>query len=81
MGYDASKDEKIKGVVICEDSAAPIEVSLNSYDGGQKKIQLQRYIINGDQKKYTKLKRLSIEEAERIIEALKLMIERAKDEN
>lgn len=75
MPYEPQKDKKLKSVVVCQDSGAPIEVSLNSYDGGPEKIQLRRFVVKGDQEKTLKLGRLRMEEAKEIIPALQQMVD------
>ena len=80
MVFDPEKDETIREVVVDADrDDQKIEVKLVSYDEGPEKIQISRYYAPGDaERKYQKLGRMSVAEAERVRDAITELIEGPK---
>jgi len=75
-----AKDKTIRARVVEADrDDQKIEVKLVSYDEGPEKIQISRYYASGDaERKYQKLGRMSIAEAERVRNAITRLIEGPK---
>lgn len=75
MPYDESKNEVIISVGFDADNDTFIEISVVSYNGGEPKIQLSRYTMDGEERKYRKLGRLTFSEATKLCAALPPIVE------
>jgi len=74
-GFDPTKDEVVREVVVpAEDEDERIEVKLVRYNEGPEKIQISRFKQSGDERKYLKLKRLFVEEARQVRDAITELI-------
>jgi hypothetical protein len=78
--FNPEKDKTIREVVVDADrDKQKLEVKLVSYDEGPEKIQISRYDAPGDApRKYLKLGRMSVSEAEKVRDAITELIEGPK---
>ena len=75
MPYESSKDETLAEETI-ERGDYLLKVSLYSYDGAKPKLQLSRILLKDGREQFAKLGRLTIEDVESIIPAMKKVISR-----
>ena len=63
MAFDPKLDETLNSEII-EGGETSVEVSLHRYGDGDPKIQLSRFAHENGERRYRKLSRLTLEEAE-----------------
>ena len=71
MVFDSEKDKTLDKTVFDADRGGEqIEVKLSSYDGKDPKIQISRFEVDEDERKFRKLGRLTVNEARQVRDAL-----------
>lgn len=76
MGYDRTKDVELDKE-ICDFGNTKVHVTLNQYDGGPKKVGLSRENEKDGNWTFSKLGRLTVKEAESVVEAMAEIIKAA----
>ena len=69
MAYDKSKNEVLDERVV-EGSSTCYAVTLNSYNGGDPKVQISQFEWEEEDRKYLKLKRMPVEDARDVARAI-----------
>lgn len=77
MGYNKELDKTIDEE-ICDFGNTKVHVALNQYDGGPKKIGLSRENEKDGVWTFSKLGRLTIKEAEKVVEGMAEMLKAAE---
>ena len=73
-GFDKSKDEVLGVEVVGKGEPEWIEVVLARYAGGQAKVGIVRCCERGGEKQYRRLRRMSLDEVENVVSALRRMV-------
>jgi hypothetical protein len=70
MTFDRTKDVELASKEVLNDGSTIITVGIYQYNGGVQKVQIKREIERNGERKFAKLGRLTIEEAEAVKEGL-----------
>jgi len=71
MAFDRTKDVELESKQVYDDGSTILTVGLYQYNGGVMKVQIKREILKSDgERKFAKLGRLTLEEAEAVKEGL-----------